>query len=421
MCKQAPTLWPLRKYFLPSMADDETPEPPADEEAAKKPYHDYHQQQADKHQQQALVDAQVAEDLMHNARYDAFFAPYQPQVREQFVRDYVSRRHLWTQYGDFYERHLAGQLTQFEQEAHVRLWDIQQKKLFDLQCEWRAELVAVPGVNTSADFDTLGGRIENCTVIPPIAPAELEMYLDWVRQADFEEELQDHWSGRSWQQYDDVKTQLDPEAEGANEHGFMFGEVSEWYEFHNQRTGNGRLLRLPDLRGQKEERYMSAWRAHNQAKQAANPPPVPSTPPDPRPAHIPYDEAQQLRGVFAQQFESAALNRQRTSYETANPPSTWEDEELERVLDFLKDIDEPVPIAAGDDWRLALRHASYAFRKQMLLDSLPHAYEAYCQRQEWGIAQPACSEREPHRIATWYNKAILKGRKLLGEPKNFDF
>lgn len=403
------------------MADDETPEQPANDEPAKKPYHDYHQQEADKHQQQALVDEQVAEDLMSNPRYDAFFAPYQAQARAQFVRDYVRHRHLWTQYGDFYERHLAGQLTQFEEEAYVRMWDIQQKKLFDLQCEWRAELVTVPGVNTSADFDTLGGRIENCAVIPPITPVELEIYLDWVRQADYQEELQDNWGRFSWQHYEDVKGQLDPETDEENEGGFFFEQVSEWYEFHNQRTGNGRLLRLPNLRGQKEERYLDAWRDHNHAEREAAPPAAPAAAPDPRPAHIPYDELQNLLGTFAQQFESAALNRQRTSYETANPPSTWEDEELERVLIFLKDVDEPVPIAAGDDWRLALRQASYAFRKQKLLDSLPHAYEAYCQRQEWGIAQPACSEREPHSMATWYNKAILKGRKLLGEPKDFNF
>ncbi|WP_046244134.1 hypothetical protein [Hymenobacter terrenus] len=402
------------------MADDESPEQPADDEAAKKPYHDYHQQEANKHQQQALVDAQVAEDLMHNPRYDAFFAPYQPQVREQFVREYVSRRHLWTQFGNFCERHLARQLTQFEEQAYVRLWDIQHKKLFDLQCEWRAELVAVPGVSTSADFDTLGGRIENCTVIPPITAAELEMYLEWVQEADYEDDLRDSGGVRGWQQYDDVKAQLDPESDEAGQHSFLFGEVSEWYEFHNQRTGNGRLLRLPDLRGQKEEHYLNTWRAHNRAEREANPTP-PASPPDPRPAYIRYDEARKLQGVFAQQFESAALNRQRTSYETANPPSTWEDEELERVLSFLKDIDEPVSIAAGDDWRLALRQASYAFRKQKLLDSLPQAYEAYCQRQEWGIAQPACSEREPHSTAVWYNKAILDARKLLGEPEDFNF
>ena len=404
------------------MADDETPEQPAGSEPAKKPYHDYHQREADKHQQQALIDAQVAEDVLHNPRYDAFFAPYRPEIRAQFVRDYVTRRHLWSQYGDFYGRHLAGQLTQFEQEAYVRLWDIQQKKLFDLQCEWRAELVTVPGVNTSADFETLSSRIENCAVIPPITPAELDMYLDWVRQADYEEDLQDRWGGRfSWQRYKDVKGQLDPESDEADEDDFMFEEVSEWYEFHNQRTGNGRLLRLPDLRGPKEERYLDAWRARSKAKREADAPAAPMAPPDPRPTYLGHKETLQLFGTFAQQFESAALNRQRDTYEAANPPSTWEDEELERVLRFLQDIDEPVPIAAGDDWRLALRQASYSFRQRKLLDSLPLAYEAYCQRQEWGIAQPACSEREPHSMATWYNKAILKGRKALGEPKDFNF
>ena len=315
-----------------------------------KPYHDHHQQQADKHQRQALLDAQVAEDILHNARYDEFFAPYQPQVRAQFVRDYVSRRHLWTQFGDFYERHLTGHLTQFEQEAYTRLWDIQQKKLFDLQCEWRAELVNVPGVQTSADFETLGATIENCTAVSPITPDDLTLYLDWVRQADYEEDLADRWGSRfGWQRYQDVKAQLDPDEEGADQ--WIIEEISEWYEFHNQRTGQGRLLRLPDLRGRKEEHYMDAWRADNQAqREAAEAAAPPAPPPDPRPASVYGDESRELQTKFAQQFEPAALNRQRTAYEAANPPDTWEDEEVERVLDFLKSIEEPVPIEAGADW-----------------------------------------------------------------------
>lgn len=416
------------------MADDATPEQPAPDAAASKPYHDYHQQEADKHQQQALVDARVAADVLTNPRYDAFFAPYQPAAREQFVHDYVSRRHLWAQFGDFYERHLTGQLTQFEEEAYERLWDIQQKKLFDLQCVWRAEQATVPGVETSADFDTLGSRIENCTAIPLITPEELDLYLAWVEQADYEQQLRYHRATRYYsarQYYEDAKRELDRDPDAPDEDAFRFDEASEWYEFHNQHTGTGRLLALPDLRGSKEKRYLNAWRAHNHALREAEvaaeaeaAAAAPVVPPDPRPARLSYYEAQDLLGAFAQQFEPAVLNRQRVSYEAANPPSTWEDEELAQVLRFLDDVEEPVPIAAGDDWRLAVRQASYAYRKQKLLTSLPQAYEAYCQRQEWGIAQPACSDDDDddaYSIASWYNDAIRAGRKLLGEPEDLDF
>lgn len=409
------------------MADETTPpdQPANNDEPAKKPYHDYHQQKADEHQQKALVDAQVADDVLHNPRYDEFFARFQPTVRQEFVRDYVGQRHLWTAYGTMYERHLTGQLTQFEQEAYTRLWDIQQKKLFDLQCEWRAELVTVPGVQISADFEVLSGTIENCAAIPPITSAELEMYLDWVRQADYAEDLYDRWGMRyGWQDYRDIKAQLDPE-EG-KEDAWVIEEVSPWYEFHNLRTGNGRLLRLPDLRGQKERRYEDAWRAANQQQREARQAQEreqeqAAPPPDPRPAHVYGDEARALRDEFARQFESAEVNRQRTAYETANPPDTWEDEELDRVLDFLKELDEPVPIEAGTDWRLAVRQASYAFRKQKLLDNLLLVYEAYCQRREWGIAQPPADDDEPHNIADWQYEAILKGRESLGEPRDFNF
>ena len=55
-----------------------------------------------------------------------------------------------------------------------------------------------------------------------------------------------------------------------------------------------------------------------------------------------------------------------------------------------------MPIEAGDDWQPALRQASYAFRKRKLLESLPRAYEAYCQRLEWGISQPDRSNGKPY-------------------------
>ncbi|WP_210516816.1 hypothetical protein [Hymenobacter terricola] len=40
------------------------------------------------------MDEAVAEDVLHNEHYDAFFERFQPAVREQFVRQYVSRRNL---------------------------------------------------------------------------------------------------------------------------------------------------------------------------------------------------------------------------------------------------------------------------------------------------------------------------------------
>ena len=37
--------------------------------------------------------------------------------------------------------------------------------------------MTVPGIQTSADFETLSNSIENCAVVPPITSAELNLYL----------------------------------------------------------------------------------------------------------------------------------------------------------------------------------------------------------------------------------------------------
>ena len=398
------------------MADDMPLTPSADD---PKPYYDYHQKEAEKHQQMALEDEQVAQDVLHNPRYDQFFAPYHPRVRTNFVRDYVSRRHLWRQYGDSYERHLTGQLTQFETEAYTRLWDIQQKKLFDLQCQWRAELITVPGVRYSGDFNALAGRIENCDAVPPITEAELEMYLAWVRQANYGEDLYEPWGGRfEWQDHGEVKRKLNPSDDDDDENAWSFSEISEWYSFHSLHTGGERLLNLPDLRGEKEEYYLRAWQKRERQQPA---PDVAAAPAAPLPTYAPEPEREVMQGEFARQFESSQLNRQRDAYETANPPDEWEDEELDRMLDFLKELRLPVPIEAGADWRVAVREAAYNYRKQQLLQNLPTAFEAYCQRREWGIAQPSLSEQEYTEYANFQEKCILDGRELLGEPRNFDF
>ena len=100
------------------------------------------------------------------------------------------------------------------------------------------------------------------------------------------------------------------------------GEIPGWYYCQQARAGSPQVLLLTNLRGQKEERYLAAGRAQQkagyEAQQQANPPA--SAVPDPR-AHYPHFQSQALLADFARQFESAAVNRQRSAYEEANPPA----------------------------------------------------------------------------------------------------
>lgn len=46
--------------------------------------------------------------------------------------------------------------------AEEGLWAIQQKKLFNLQCQWRAELIKLKGVEHSSQFHLLSANIQHC-------------------------------------------------------------------------------------------------------------------------------------------------------------------------------------------------------------------------------------------------------------------
>ena len=387
----------------------------------QKYYFDFSEKKAVKYRLQAAADAELAADLLRNPRYDGFFAPFRQSVREQFVRNYVYQRPRWVEEGDFYAGHLARTGRQFEAEAYERLWDIQQKKLFDLQCQWRAELVEVPGVRFSGDFVTLSAHIENSTAVPPITPGELDIYLAWVAQADYGQHLYDSLCKRfSWQDYDDIKMCLNEDDEEPPIRIIMDGPP-EWYDFHNQRTGSGCFLRLPNLRGAKEMRYGLANRDANEVRVAALHAHTPPPPPDPRPMILGLEADHALQTSFVQAFEPKELRRQREAYQAAHPEKSWEDEDVESALDFLRGQDEPVPVPASHDWRTAVRQAMYNFRQAKLLHLLPQVYEAYCQRRAMGITQPSYSDAPRREVPDYSVNGLLDGRERLGEPRDFDF
>ena len=58
-----------------------------------------------------------------------------------------------------------------------RLKEILQKKLFDMQCLWRAEKIIIPEINVSSDFRYWEANIFNCPFIEPVTENEIEIIL----------------------------------------------------------------------------------------------------------------------------------------------------------------------------------------------------------------------------------------------------
>ena len=115
----------------------------------------------------------IKQDLLTNPRYAALFAPYHPEAVARFVSDYANRKHDWQYWGPKAEFDQTEALSQLSEAAYCRLWDIQRKKLFDLQCRWRAGQITLPGIGCTCDFAAHDVAIENC----PVLRHEFELHI----------------------------------------------------------------------------------------------------------------------------------------------------------------------------------------------------------------------------------------------------
>lgn len=361
---------------------------------------------------------EITADLRANPRYQPFFEGQRPEWVADFIREYSQAKYMALRFGDFHERQLTDRLTRFEQEAYERLWDIQQKKLFDLQCRWRAGQVEVPGVQLTCDFWELSGRIENCGVLPPITPDEVALYCAFLAQVDDYDEMVDliDCDDVKWYDYEDFKANAeDPDGEAGE-------ELPAWYDFHNDRTGAGSLLLLPDVRGSRERYYRDVYRAHRSKAYAAQTAATPPPPHDPRPIWVRWDERPTVFRQFARQYESSRFMALLDAHLT-DAALRREDEAdgAEAAIEVLRELGEPVAMLPHPDWREALRLTAGAARRDRVLALLPAVYEAYQLREAVGIQHPGGDGLDARALTEIPRTQILKARALLGEPENFDF
>ena len=100
--------------------------------------------------------------------------------------------------------------------------------------------------------------------------------------------------------------------------------------------------------------------------------------------------------------------------------------ELDETLEFLKEAREPIPIAYNPNWSDALKQTEYNYKKKLLADAIPAAFDDYKMRLESGIEFPKSAFNETlyqdsiKRVDS-IKTEILGGRKLLGEPEDLNF
>lgn len=356
-------------------------------------------------------------EILADARLHERLASYHPLHHESFLKSYARVLSDLHDYGERHEQKLEYLLRQHDSAAYKYLWMIQHQKLFDLECQWRAELVEVPGARLTADFEDWHDNIEACQVIPGITPDELALLEAFVGQLEIPDELEpgnpaeNFWLQR---RYPHMRPNLDDPDDDNEE------PLTAWTEFWDLHRGTGYLRMLPDLRGDREFRYERAVRDEQRRARPA------AAPSDPRP-HVPtwgeeYDDI--VRDLLRRYEPPTCLRRFEARKQLEAFDASEDRNDLPLALERLKNAGVQIPIEGHADWRQAIIRAADRHYLGQLQAALPHVYDHYSQRQALNIGHAQANEsayRHERSHFQWQEELIREGRRLLGEPDDIDF
>ena len=95
------------------------------------------------------------------------------------------------------------------------------------------------------------------------------------------------------------------------------------------------------------------------------------------------------------------------------------DNTLDDDLDELANADRIMPMQGWFDWREAVQKSADRYRRDKIIEALPSAYQQYRVRVEANLGFEKTDNRATFN--KWYKDAILRGRELNGEKRDFDF
>jgi hypothetical protein len=346
----------------------------------------------------------ICRDLKNNPLYKDFFSKFDPDSIDDFIENYSFRKAKYLHYGTMISRNEESSFLRSEVEADERIWEIQRKKLFDLECKWRAELIKIPEIELTLDFEYWVKNIENCPFLEPIADEEIDIYINYLLSDDFIDfRLEYLWMG-----YREIKETLKEE-----------GNPPPWYEYYDLHKGTGGLLYLPDIRGEKEEYYTNIWNTFIRNRNKNNLKNLITVK-----GSLPYLHSYDLSVVeeFIRKYEDEKLLDYFLLYEKQ---LNFFNNEIDHALNILKDANEEIPIESHYNWKAAIILAARKYEQKSITEACKRAYNRYKSRINAGISQEQHESTSSIKwIREWsknYRSRIIQARKFLGEPEDLNF
>lgn len=362
---------------------------------------------------EAKLEKEIEKDLRTNPKYKDFYERYHPASIENFIESYKKRKARWLKYGEKRIEDEQNRILKYKTFAKNILWQIQQVKLFNTQCLWRAEQLNIPEITICDEFMYWGKNIENCTFLPPITEDELSLFKDYVLTDSADIQTGDWYFGiDGWQDYDEIKKTF----ENIDDSEFT---APEWYLYFYNHLGGAPCAYLPDIRGRKEEYYFDLCRTNSSRNKSAK---TSTEPEDQRPYFTFYLDNN--LSEFIDRFEDDTVKEYAKMID--DPDDDPDDDVLYDAIDILEHAESRIELISGNlSWKDALIVTARRYAKQKIHEALDGAYQSYLQRTKLGIA----FERENDESDLEFYKNIIKvrkkdiliGRRLNNEPEDFNF
>ena len=351
---------------------------------------------------------EIENDLLTNPKYKDFFEMYSAFSIKNFINSYKYSKAHWIEFSDHFAKAEERQILKYSELAFEKLWEIQQKKLFDMQCLWRAESLQIPVIETSHDFMYWEQAITQCSFVPAINENEYDLYCEYLLSDSYQDNVS--LSDR-WQDYDTFKKQYLDSREGISK--------PEWYFYYDTRMGTGSLLSLPDVRGDKEEFYRNLFFENDKLENPEKY--IIKEPSDKRPVFKYYEK--EVLEEFINEFETAKVKE---SYRLAKVKKHLDVEMDDDILDALEILKETAEVSfiSATNWRDSIILTAKQVEKESTFKAMSNAYKNYHKRLESGIAFPGSPEKDLEftlQLIKIFKDQIIKGRVLNGEPADFNF
>lgn len=337
----------------------------------------------------------------------AFFEKYHPDSVKHFYNQYISNRQLIVQEAQL---SLKAELSPrfFSNTVEDYFYYIQQKKLFEKQCLWRAKKIDIPCIKCSADFIYWQFAIKSCHFIDLVTPQEVELLKQFLREHGEDLNIS-VWATPDFQNYVNIKS----------------GEDSPlFYEYWDEHFGTGHLLKLEDVRGKIESGYRAYIHKENLAKAESQAQSAPSE----RPKRLVpfYEDA--FMSEMVEQFEHKDYKRIYYKYkEKEKKKKSNVDVDIKDLIELSDDVPAKFPIVTKyDSWRSNVAATISKYRHGVYADEMDDFYDVYNLHHEMELP----IELDDHNIkemksyqfiAEMVREQIMKGRELAGEPRDWSF